>query len=152
VQRESRSRRMSASGLVISFLDAAKAEAEGHESELFLIKRRSRRSTTISTSHPNLTGGTMRSPLNLGLAAIALVLCTGVSAATIPNTSFATIPNHTPLGEADDTMTSPSRRDRQVLPFAKPADQTLFKEIVPCRLLDTRGDPTTLPATLPTPF
>src|ERR1019366_8101398 len=42
------------------------------------------------------------------------------------------------LGEADDTLTSPSMFVREVLPLPAPVDKTLFHEIVPCRLADTR--------------
>jgi hypothetical protein len=43
-----------------------------------------------------------------------------------------------PLGELDDTLTSPSMFVREVLPLPAPVDHTIFHEIVPCRLADTR--------------
>ncbi len=42
------------------------------------------------------------------------------------------------LGEVTDTLTSTGLEVRAVLPFPAPADRTIFKEITPCRLVDTR--------------
>lgn len=42
------------------------------------------------------------------------------------------------LGEVTDTLTSSGLEVRAVLPFSAPADKTIFKEITPCRLVDTR--------------
>jgi hypothetical protein len=79
--------------------------------------------------------------MKFSLASLALLLSMGTAAyaADVPPI-VAPYPNHVALGEAADTMTSPSMVDRQVLPFAAPADKTLFKEIVPCRLTDSRGN------------
>src|ERR1019366_4444437 len=79
--------------------------------------------------------------MKFSLASLALLLSMGTAAyATDVPPITAPYPNHVALGEAADTMTSPSMVDRQVLPFAAPADKTLFKEIVPCRLTDSRGN------------
>ena len=43
-----------------------------------------------------------------------------------------------PLGELDDTWTTPGLFARSVPSLPSPADRTLFHEIVPCRLVDTR--------------
>lgn len=56
--------------------------------------------------------------------------------ATGPRTSIS--PTGQRLGEISDTLTSPELRVRAVLPFPAPADRTIFKEIAPCRLVDTR--------------
>src|ERR1017187_1380890 len=79
--------------------------------------------------------------MKFSLASLALLLSVGTAAyATDVPPIVAPYPNHVALGEAADTLTSPSMVNRQVLPFAPPADHTLFKEIVPCRLTDSRGN------------
>jgi len=69
-----------------------------------------------------------------------ILLALAISALVGSVATSATIPNHVPLGEADDTLTSPSMVNRQVLPFSPPADKTLFKEIVPCYLTWSTGN------------
>ena len=84
--------------------------------------------------------------MKFSLASLALLLSMGTAAyaADVPPI-VAPYPNHVVLGEASDTLTSPSMNNRQVHPeFAAPADHTLFKEIVPCRLTDSRGGAYTL--------
>ncbi len=79
--------------------------------------------------------------MKFSLASLALLLSMGTAAyATDVPPITAPYPNHIALGEAADTLTSPSMVNRQVLPFAAPGDKTLFKEIVPCRLTDSRGN------------
>jgi hypothetical protein len=79
--------------------------------------------------------------MKFSLASLALLLSMGTAAyATDVPPIVAPYPNHVALGEAADTLTSPSMVNRQVLPFAPPGDKTLFKEIVPCRLTDSRGN------------
>src|ERR1017187_5170949 len=79
--------------------------------------------------------------MKVSLVSLALLLSMGTAAyATDVPPIAAPYPNHVALGEAADTLTSPSMVNRQVLPFSPPADHTLFKEIVPCRLTDSRGN------------
>src|ERR1035438_8386601 len=78
------------------------------------------------------------------LLSLVLLLCSGIGYATDVPPITSPYPNHVALGEADDTLTSPVMVERQVWPFVAPADKTLFKEIVPCRLYDSRTVPTVL--------
>src|ERR1017187_1806627 len=87
--------------------------------------------------------------MKFSLASLALLLSMGTAAyATDVPPIVAPYPNHVTLGEADDTLTSPSMLVREALPLPAPADRTLFKEIVPCRLPDTRKDASTVIGTM----
>lgn len=70
------------------------------------------------------------------LASSVAVAQTVTTTATGPRTSIS--PTGQRLGEVTDTLTSPGLEVRVVLPFPAPADRTVFKEITPCRLVDTR--------------
>src|ERR1039457_7084237 len=48
-----------------------------------------------------------------------------------------------PMGELDDTLTTPSLYVRAAPGLPAPADKTLIHEIAPCRLVDTRIAPGT---------
>lgn len=58
----------------------------------------------------------------------------------IPGPRISPMTEGVVLGEPSDTLTSPELRVRAVLPFVAPADRTIFKEISPCRLVDTRKE------------
>lgn len=68
----------------------------------------------------------------VSLTAVAQVTTTVVGSRT------SISPTGQRLGEVTDTLTSPELQVRAVLPFPAPADRTIFREITPCRLVDTR--------------
>lgn len=71
----------------------------------------------------------------LASSAVAVAQVATIAAAG-PRTSIS--PTGQRLGEVTDTLTSSGLEVRALLPFPAPADRTVFKEITPCRLVDTR--------------